>query len=89
MANILLGIGWFAPRQWPEVQRTMEDKSGETYAQWLAHALDLEKKLKEEGFEVVRHPLDLGDFEIWCTRKGRKRNAAARSEYTVEKIRKR
>lgn len=88
MANILLGIGWFAAEQWPEVQRTMEDKNSETYAQWLTHALDLEERLNKEGFEVVRYPVDIGDFEIWCRRKGKTRNAAARSEYVVERIQK-
>ena len=87
MSRVLVGIAWFTSEQWPEVQRTMTDKSDETYAAWLAHAEDLESKLKKEGADVARMPMDLGDFEIWCLRKGKKHDAAARSTYVAERIR--
>ena len=86
MSRLLIGIAWFTSEQWPEVQRSMVDKSDETYSEWLSHAEDLEAKLKKEGQDVARVPMDIGDFEIWCIRKGKKRDASARSEYSVEKI---
>ena len=89
MSRVLIGIAWFTPEQWPEVQLSMVDKSDETYSEWLAHATDLEAKLKKEGADVAHVPIDIGDFEIWCIRKGKKRDASARSEYAVEKIAKR
>jgi hypothetical protein len=89
MNRIIIGIAWFTPGQWPEVQRIMEDKTKESYAEWLAHGKDLERKLKKEGFAFERVPMDLGDFEIWCKRKAKKLNAGARAEYVADIMRKR
>ncbi len=85
--KVNIAIAWFTADQWPEVQRSMTDKASETFVEWLKHATDLEAKLKKEGADVTRVPIDIGSFEIWCQRKGKQRDAAARSEYAVEKVR--
>ena len=47
--KVLLGLAWYTKAQWPEYCRVMEDKGDETFEGWLAHATDLEAKLKKEG----------------------------------------
>ncbi len=68
--KVNIAIAWFTADQWPEVQRSMTDKASETFVEWLKHATDLEAKLKKEGADVTRVPIDIGSFEIWCLRKG-------------------
>jgi hypothetical protein len=55
------------------------------HAVWLKKALDLEKMIKKEGFEVVRVPVDLNEFELWCKTRQRKRDGASRAQYVQGK----
>jgi hypothetical protein len=71
---------------WSEYLRLMEDEVDQTYEAWLQKALRLERKMKKEGIEIVRVPVDLTDFDFWCTVHKKKRNGAARSEYVRDKI---
>jgi hypothetical protein len=48
-------------------------------------ALDLEKKMKKEGIEIVRVPIDLSAFDLWCKMHKRKPDGASRAEYVGEK----
>jgi len=82
---IVIGLGWYTEEQWPEYLRLMEDDVDEVHAVWLKKALDLEKMMKKEGFVVVRVPVDLGEFELWCKARQRKKDGASRAEYVQRK----
>jgi hypothetical protein len=82
--KILFGLAWYTKAQWPEFCRVMVDKGDETFESWLAHATDLEAKLKKEGVDVARCPIDIGEFELWCLQKKRSRDASARAAYVIE-----
>ena len=80
----LFGLAWYTQAQWPEYCRVMEDKGNETFEGWLAHATDLEAKLKKEGVDVVRCPIDIGEFELWCLQKKRHKDSTSRAVYVIE-----
>ncbi|HWA24106.1 MAG TPA: hypothetical protein VG734_00420 [Lacunisphaera sp.] len=87
MNRVLVGIAWFTAEQWPEVQRIMDDKATESFAEWQKNAADLKIRLKKEGVDFTPVPIDLGDFQIWCHRHQRKHDAASRAAYVTEKLR--
>ena len=62
----------------------MEDRGDETFEGWLAHATDLEVKLKKEGVDVARCAVDIGEFEIWCLQKRLRKDSTSRASYVVE-----
>jgi hypothetical protein len=62
------------------------DELHESYAEWLKSAEDSVKRLGRPGVTVKPFAIDIDDFLGWCTVHGRPRDAAARSEYVVEKL---
>jgi len=80
------GLGWYSKEQWPEYLRLMEDEVDQTYEAWFQKALRLEKEMTKKGVEIVRVPVDLVDFELWCATRKKKREGAARAEYVREKL---
>jgi hypothetical protein len=82
--KILSGLAWYTEAQWPEYCRVMEDRGDETFEGWLAHATDIEAKLKKEGVDVVRCPIDIGEFALWCLQKGKRKDSSARALYVLE-----
>jgi hypothetical protein len=82
----IAGLGWYTKEQWPEYRRLMEDDVDETHEVWLAKALRFESKMKKEGIEIVRVPVDLTEFDFWCSVHKKKRDGAARSEYVRDQI---
>lgn len=87
--NVTAGLGWYSAEQWAEYQRIMVDDAAETYEQWLENALRLEQNLKKQGVDVVRVPVDVGEFDFWCTVNKRPRDSQSRSAYVSERLGKR
>ena len=85
--KILFGLAWYRKEQWPEFHRVMEDRRSETFEEWLAHATDLEAKMRKEGVDIVRCPLNIGEFELWCLRKKLPKDATSRAKYVIELMR--
>jgi hypothetical protein len=84
--RVIAGVGWYSKDQWPEYRRLMADEVDETHEAWLEKALKAEKELRKKGVEIERVPVDLADFDLWCTTHKRKRDGAARAAYVCEKI---
>jgi hypothetical protein len=81
------GLGWYSKEQWPEYLRMMEDDELNcTHEEWLKKALDVERQMKKQGVEIVRVPVDLSDFYLWCSVRSKKRDGTARAEYVRDKI---
>ena len=83
--HVIAGIGWYTKEQWPEYIRLMEGDIDETHEAWYKKALELEKKMEKEGIEIVRVPIDLSAFDLWCKMHKRKPDGASRAEYVGEK----
>jgi hypothetical protein len=87
--DIRFGIAWYRENQWELLRSTAFDSENieDTYQDWLESAEDSMEKLKRQGFEPVKVYLDVEDFNEWCGRKGRIRDAVSRSEYTADLLR--
>jgi len=84
--KVTAGLGWYSHEQWPEYRRLMEDEVDETHGEWLEKALRFEREMQQKGVEIVRVPVNLADFDFWCTVHKKKRDGTARSEYVRDKI---
>ena len=89
--DVRLGIAWYREDQWELLKSTASDAENieHTYQEWLQSAEDSIEKLKKQGFGPVKVDLDVNEFNEWCGRKGRIRNAGSRSEYTADLLRRR
>lgn len=85
-SRVVAGLGWYTKDQWPEYLRLMEDEVDPTHELWLEKALRFERKMNGYGVEIVRVPVDLAEFDFWCTVHKKKRDGSARSEYARDKL---
>jgi hypothetical protein len=89
--GIQLGIAWYREEQWQLLKSTASDPEimEETYQEWLQSAKESIKKLKKQGLTPIQVDLDVKDLNDWCRKEGRTPDAASRSEYTAESLRRR
>lgn len=53
----------------------------------MRHSAEIELDQVANGQELVAVDFDLEEFKAWCLANGKKRVAASRSEFTVNKLR--
>jgi hypothetical protein len=82
----MIGITWYARRDYPRVLQLMDDASelDETYDAWLKNAQNAERELRRQGHKVVRTKMDLDAFLAWCTVRGERPIGGARAEWSSE-----
>jgi len=59
-----------------------------TWKEWKKETKKLEKEMKKNGDDVVRLPLDLNDFQLWCRTNEKAKDGPARAEYLANKVKK-
>jgi hypothetical protein len=84
-----IGVAWYRPEDWAALKSMFvdSDKLQENYQDWLHDAEELEKDLSEAGHLVKRVHLDPKTFPGWCTLRGLRPDAAARSQFASEFVR--
>jgi hypothetical protein len=87
-SGMVLGVAWYREADWPRIKALFPDAKElhDSYAEWLKSAEDSVKWLGRPGVSVEPITIDIDDFLGWCTVRGRTRDAAARSEYVIEKL---
>ena len=79
-------IAWYAAEDWATIKARAADadKMDDSYADWLAGAMKLERTLRKQGTETLRVLVAPGALTLWCVMRGLKNDAAARSKYAAE-----
>ena len=86
-----VGFAWYERAQWPRLRELAADvdQLEEDYDAWLTSAERGVATLKSEGLSVERVLVDVEEIAAWCTRKGRRFDSRARSEYVADFMRQR
>ena len=86
----LIGIFSIKESQWTDFLEVMDDSETNysTWKEWKKGTEKLEKEIKKNGDEVVRLPLDLNDFQLWCRTNDRAKDGPTRAEYLAHKVKK-
>ena len=82
----VVGIAWYRPEDWVALKSILidADKLQDSYQEWLKHAQEVQQQMQREGHVVNRVRIDPKTFPGWCTLRGLRPDAAARSEYASE-----
>jgi hypothetical protein len=85
---VFTGIAWYEAEQWEKLREIAADPEQleDAHADWLRHAEQVERDLRRRGIIIRRIPIDLGALVAWCRRNNRPIDAAARAEFTSERI---
>jgi len=86
MTVTVIGIPWYSRKNWDALKAIFSDASElhDTFDQWRNSARNVEKRMRQEGFIVERIDIDPGIFPKWCSMRGLKMNAQARSKFASE-----
>jgi len=81
-----IGMSWYSRESYSRILEVMEDanKLPRTYDQWLKSAETGESKLQRAGHIVIRAIIDPDEFVAWCSARGLKVNAKARTQWASE-----
>jgi hypothetical protein len=84
-----VGIYWFRKETYAACRKIMDDPESlpVTYSEWREDFDRLVKKLGIEGVAVLRTEIDPDTFRAWCTWRGCKVDANARSEFAAQTVR--
>lgn len=89
MDSSIICIAWYKPENYLPLKVLFEDgdKLHGTFFEWQKSANDLLRKAEVSGHRVIRVDIDPVEFPKWCASKGRKLDAASRSEYASDMAR--
>jgi len=81
-------VAWDTPEQWKRLKSLAADADAldDTHQAWLKNASGHVRRLKQQGFEVVKVPIDVEEWVAWCQKNGKALDGAARSEFTSRKV---
>lgn len=89
MKRVIVGIAWFQPDQWPQLREVSADRESleTTHEEWERTASKTLKRLRREGIDVRKVPVDIAELVEWCNRSGTPINSAARADFASHKLR--
>jgi hypothetical protein len=65
-----LGMGWYTPETWRELQAIPEAEIEMSYPQFVRKVERMIAGFEAEGARVVRVPIDVAQMVAWCHRHG-------------------
>lgn len=82
------GIAWYHREQWELLKACADDSDGlaETYERWLAHTSRQICRLMQQGIQVQKVWIDIGEWLAWCELHHKSKTAASRSEFVAQKL---
>jgi hypothetical protein len=89
-SRMITGVAWYRPEQWERLREVSEDVENleETYQAWLQTAERMIRDGVPANILVERVDIDVEEALAWCNAQGLAMNAAARSQYVSEQLRK-
>jgi hypothetical protein len=84
----VVGIGWYAEDDWPELRRVSADRDRLelTWADWKRSAEAMLQTLRARGVVVRAVPIDVAKLVAWCWRHERLVDGDARAAYVAEQV---
>lgn len=85
--GVIIGVTWYTPEQFTRMKSVAEDADGldDTYNDWLKNASAHVRRLRKDGYQVVKVPMDVDEWVVWCQQHGKTLTGPSRSQYTSHK----
>jgi hypothetical protein len=86
--GLIVGVAWYTPEQWDRLKSLAVDAAAldDTYQDWLKNATVNLRRLKQQGYQVVKVPLEINEWVAWCQENDKALDGAARSAFTAQKV---
>jgi hypothetical protein len=83
---MIQALVWYKEEEWDELMEMFPDRHlmPVTFKDWLVRAEELVEKIQAEGNVAIKVFIDPITFPEWCKKKGRKLDAAARTDMAIE-----
>ncbi len=77
---------WYKEEHWDTLTKIFTDSHllPKSYADWLARAEEMVKKVEGSGDVIMKVFIDPDTFPAWCKEKGREMDSDARAELAIE-----
>ena len=84
--QIRMALAWFDANQWAALKRVAldADKLDDTYEEWRCNAENVERRLRQSGFDVIRASINVDALVAWCRSRNKPIDGTSRSEYAAE-----
>ena len=76
-----MGISWFTPAGWRELQAVAEDELADTYEAFVRQTEKSIKEYEAQGYAVTKVLIDVPHMTAWCQRHGLRVNSSSRAAY--------
>ena len=80
-------MAYYEKKDWPRFLGMADDREilEDTWEEWHEEYKKGVEGFKSIGMTVIKVPIDLDELDRYCKKQGLKNDAAARSQYAVEK----
>ena len=84
-----MGIPWYSPDDYPQIRKIMADADSlpNSYTDWLHRAEAVERRIVNEGTQVIRAMIVPEQFSIWCKIRAFRCDSKSRGRFAAEKAR--
>ena len=86
-----IGVAWYTAEDFALLHQVAADRRllENTYEQWLVHAEDAVRILKDSGYRVKTVDVDIAELVAWCRHENRPVDGESRSIFVEEKMERR
>ncbi len=84
--EIVIGLGYFSPEEWPLFRKYSQDNLDETYEEWKQGYGRLKNELEKEGKKVMEVQINIEEMQNYFTKKGWENLSRNRAKYVSEKL---
>jgi hypothetical protein len=83
-----IGLAWYSREAWERLRAIADDREqlDDTFEEWERGALQAIRDLVSVGRQVLKVPIDVEAYAIWCRERGCRLDSASRAEYVTERL---
>ena len=85
--EVVVGVTWYTSDQFAQMKSMADDAESldDTYEEWLENATRQVQRLKNEGYQVTKVPIEVDEWVAWCQQHGKPLTGASRSGFVSQK----
>jgi hypothetical protein len=83
-----IGLAWYSREAWERLRAIADDREqlDESFEEWERGALQAIRELASVGRQVLKVPIDVEAYAMWCRERGCRLDSASRAEYVTERL---
>ena len=89
--DLEIAFCWYEPEEWEKLKQTAVDASklDDSYEEWRTNANSAIREIRVQGHIIRKISIKMDELNRWCQKNNLENISQTRSQYAVEKLRKR